>query len=108
MRAQKRRQELSDIAAVGDISAFVDLFERCALPEASVTVDRPDDPMGEWWLDITTDGFSTSVAWRPALGFGLFTSEPGYGDRPDKVVRTPEEACNMLVRMRSATLVQSH
>lgn len=108
MRAQKRRQDLNEDAAIGDVATFVDLFERCRFPNASITIDRPANPLGEWWLDISTDGFSTSVAWRPAFGFGLFTAQPGYGDRPDKIARTPEEACAELISLRSATLVQHH
>ena len=30
----------------------------------SASIDAPSDPMGEWYLDLEMEGFSTSVAWE--------------------------------------------
>jgi hypothetical protein len=56
--------------------------------EASVEIDRPADPQGEWWLDIACKDFQCNVAWRPDHGFGVFISKLGYADRPDEVYRS--------------------
>ena len=57
-------------------------------PDASVEVDRPTDPDGEWWLDIACNDFRCNVAWRVDHGFGVFTSKLGYNDQPDEVYRS--------------------
>lgn len=69
---------------------------RAAMPEVSLEVDRPADPKGEWWLDLASNGFKSSVAWRPDHGFGVFTSERGYTDQPDEVYRQPELATKRI------------
>lgn len=60
------------------------------LPSAVVEVDRPADPRAEWFLDVSTEDFELSIGWRPDQGFGLFTCEEGFGDRPNEVFRTAE------------------
>lgn len=59
-----------------------------ALHDAAVEIDRPADPDGEWWLDISYKDFRCSVAWRRGRGFGIFVSQPGYNDQPDEVYRS--------------------
>jgi hypothetical protein len=67
-----------------------------ALPEAAVSFDRPEKPQGEWWIDIKCNGFATSLSWSPALGFGIFTDEPVYGERPDELYRRPDLVARRL------------
>jgi hypothetical protein len=69
------------------------------LPGLSIETDAPSDPAGEWFVDLTLDGFRSNVAWRPSFGFGLFTSEAGYGDRPNEIFRTPELAARRISQM---------
>lgn len=69
---------------------------KAAMPDVSVEIDRPADPQGEWWLDLTCNGFKSNVAWRPDHGFGVFTSERGYTDRPDELYRPPELATRRI------------
>ncbi|MGC2855469.1 hypothetical protein ACM64Y_08340 [Novispirillum sp. DQ9] len=59
-------------------------------PGSRLEVDAPDDPQGEWWLDVTIGAFSTAIAWRPALGFGLYGEDDAYGTGPEEIYRTPD------------------
>jgi hypothetical protein len=71
------------------------------LPEAAVEIDRPADPAGEWWLDISDKDFHCSIAWRPARGFGIFVSKPGYNDQPDEVYRSVDVVLIRLGQLHS-------
>jgi len=74
-------------------------FSNClaeVIPGIEIEVDQPTDAQGEWWFDVVHDGFRSSVAWRPDHGFGVFTSSPGFGDRPDEIYRPPALAAKRL------------
>jgi hypothetical protein len=89
------------------ISKFLSrLNQEC--PEVHVDVDVPRDPKGEWMLDIAHGKFRTSVAWRNALGFGIFSSrDHGIGDRPDEIYKRAEAAaarvCQLIQRVKVGT-----
>jgi hypothetical protein len=81
------------------LSQFVNtLIREC--PGASVEVDAPRDPNGEWWLDVVIGDFRESVSWRPKAGFGFFTTnEKGFGDRPDEIYLRVSDALARLCRL---------
>lgn len=64
-----------------------------------MAVDQPRDPAGEWWLDITVDGFTTSVGWRPAHGFAILTDSDAYGSGADEIYRDAETAAERVAQM---------
>ena len=81
------------------LSEFVTMFNR-ECPGASVDVDVPRDPNGEWWLEVVSGNFRDSVSWRPKVGFGFFTTnEKGFGDRPDEIYLRVDDACARLCRL---------
>ena len=81
------------------IEKFVDLMRR-ECPEARVAIDVPRDPKGEWMIDVSQGRFRTSVAWRSARGFGIFTApDQGIGDRPDELYKRPDDACARVVQL---------
>ena len=67
-------------------------------PGLHADLDAPGDPEGEWWLDLEREGRRVTVQWRPDRGFGLSASlfEAGYGEGPDEVVETLEQAKTRL------------
>jgi hypothetical protein len=72
----------------------------CLAADVSYEIDRPDDPAGEWWIDLAWNGFATIVAWRSDRGFGLFTSDDeGYGAGPDEIFREPALAAKRLCQL---------
>ena len=77
----------------------------CLAADVSYEIDRPQNEAGEWWIDLEWSGFSTTVAWRPDRGFGLFTSDDdGYGAGPDEIFREPALAAKRLGQLaRRAT-----
>jgi hypothetical protein len=62
------------------------------LPEATATIDAPDDARGSWWLDVEHGGRRIAIEWRPRNGFGVSSGSGGYGEGPDEVLRTREAA----------------
>lgn len=83
----------------GQVEAFISQISQGCV-EATVDVDAPDNPKGEWWLDMVAGKFKTNVAWRPGLGFGIYTSEDvGYGDRPDEIYRRTEDASARILQL---------
>lgn len=66
------------------------------IPHAELEIDRPRSPDGEWWLDVVAADFRSSVAWRSGQGFGVFTRDPEFADRPDEIYRDPAIAAKRL------------
>jgi transcriptional regulator with XRE-family HTH domain len=64
------------------------LIER-ALPGATIGVDAPARPSGDWFLDVKYRGHPFVVEFRPHLGFGLSSPSGGYGENADEF--WPEE-----------------
>ena len=80
------------------VEEFIQALSRLSI-EVSIQVDAPDDPSGEAWIDITSPGFSTSVSYRPAHGFGIYVSEAGYGEGPDEIFRVAETAARRVAQL---------
>jgi hypothetical protein len=81
------------------LSEFIIMLNR-ECPGASVEVDAPRDPDGEWWLDVVSGHSRENVSWRPKVGFGFFTTdEKGLGDRPDEIYRKVDDACARLCHL---------
>jgi len=92
----------SDEVTPGPIAELVALLE--AIPEVSAEVDRPADPLGEWWVDIAcrADGckdFQCNVAWRQKHGFGVFVSSRSYNAQPDEVYRSADLVTSRLEQL---------
>jgi hypothetical protein len=69
-------------------------------------IDRPADPSGDWILDLVVDDWSTTVIWRERAGFGIFSSEPSFGERPSEVFFDAAKAAQRL-RQLAARRAQS-
>jgi hypothetical protein len=91
----RRPDNTSDLKLPPPISAFLSLIQD-GLPGAAVSIDAPDDPAGEWWLDLSDGRFATNVAWRPAKGFGVYTAETTFGEGPDEIYRKPGLAAQRI------------
>jgi hypothetical protein len=72
---------------------------RGLFPGAETKMDEPDEPPHPWWLDIKHSGKHFTVEWRPGTGFGvsLVTAETAYGDGPEHVVHSIDEALECLL-----------
>lgn len=67
-------------------------------PLATTVIDKPETPSGSWWLDISLNGHSLVVEWRPNHGFGISTtSSDDYGSGPDEIFTTVEDAFKRVV-----------
>jgi transcriptional regulator with XRE-family HTH domain len=60
---------------------------RTALPSATLTLRRPRNPHGTWWLDAMRDEHRVSIEWSERRGFGVSASVlgDGYGEGPEEV-----------------------
>jgi hypothetical protein len=90
--ARQKRAIHSTVDAMPDPITKLVAAVSAAIPNIVSSVDAPRDPAGEWFVDLAIGDFQTNVAWRPSYGFGLFTSEEGYGDYPNEVFRKAEIA----------------
>ena len=65
---------------------IVQLKLQAALPGAILTLDRPKQGTGVWFLDVEFHDRSISIQWRPKLGFGITTADSSraYGEGPDE------------------------
>lgn len=98
---QTHKERLSHSVSSQHPDAIVELMNQLerALPEARVTVDRPRDTCGEWFVDVAAGEFRAPIAWREHLGFGLFTATAGYGDRPNEVFKKTAVTVARLMQM---------
>jgi len=85
-----------------EISKFLDLLSR-EWEGVKIDIDSPRDPRGEWWIDIGDGDFQSHVSWKPAFGFGIFTSDKDdvFADRPDEIYRTSADACARICQMKT-------
>lgn len=98
-QARQKRAIHPTVRAMPDpITEFIAAVS-AALPGIVSSVDAPRDPTGEWFIDLAIGDFQTNVAWRPSFGFGLFTSEEGYGDYPNEVFRKAELAASRIQQL---------
>ena len=74
------------------------------IPGASIQLDSPENPAGEWWLDITCEGHSASIVWSPARGFGVTASAlpVGYGEGPEETYPSLEETADRVAKILEA------
>lgn len=72
------------------------------LPGSTIAIDRPASDDAAWWADVEWNGRHATVEWRPEVGFGLSQSGGGYGEGPDRVVKTQASAVQGLVELLGA------
>jgi hypothetical protein len=73
------------------------------LPHSVVSVDAPDRPDGNWWIDVTMGKKCQTLEYRPGKGFGLFHGKAGYGEGPAEIYRTPERAAKRLAQLMATS-----
>jgi DNA-binding transcriptional regulator YiaG len=77
-------------------------------PEATVSVDAPEDVHGTWYVDINLKGHAIAVQWMLDRGFGITSkTEIAYGEGADEVYQNADDAYRRLVTLllgRSGTL----
>jgi DNA-binding transcriptional regulator YiaG len=62
-------------------------------PTASIVLDPPDIPTGNWWLDVDLEGHHVVVEFRPGKGYGVSTpTVDDYGVGPDEVYESTTSA----------------
>lgn len=71
---------------------------RKAIPEAKFRLDEPDNPEGEWFLDIVHQGKGVVVQWREGGLFGLSSmgESTGIGQKADELYSAPETAARLV------------
>ena len=73
------------------------------LPGTHASVDQPESASGSWFLDLEWNGATAVVEWRPAEGFGVGGDDAGYGEGPEFVTTSVEEAARTAVdRLRTS------
>ncbi|WP_372389040.1 hypothetical protein [Xanthomonas axonopodis] len=80
------------------VSDFVRLLAT-QLPGFSVGVDVPLNSDGQWFIDVSGEEFSCSIVWRKSMGFGFFTGDLGYGDRPNEMYEQPDLAVKRAMQL---------
>jgi len=72
-------------------------------PMASLTMDQPFNSNGNWMLDIIVYGRLFVVSWSALyvsdFGISTITEDTGYGEGPDLVVHSLEEAENHIIKL---------
>jgi len=78
------------------------LAERLAseIPGAKMSLDRPAQPSGIWWLDADLHGHSVITEWRPGKGFGISASPSKvYGEGPDEILPDMKSAGDRVIAL---------
>jgi hypothetical protein len=61
-----------------------------------IDVDKPDDETAEWFIDVEQGDFQESLSWLYGRGFGFYTGEVGYGDKPNELYLDATQAFERL------------
>jgi DNA-binding XRE family transcriptional regulator len=86
---------------VDSLDAFLSALSEVA-PGISAQVDAPSDPKGEAFIDLVDGNFNTEVSYRPDVGFGIYVSDPTFGQRPDEIYRSASKAAQRIVQLRES------
>ena len=71
-----------------------------AVPGVNVTLRRPRNPKGNWWLDATSHEHVVTVQWSPDRGFGVSANDlAGYGEGADEVYDDGEAAATRVIEL---------
>ncbi len=55
------------------------------LPQIDLSLVKPSDPKGVWFLDVSLDGHIVVIQWQDSSGFGVSCAAAhGYGEGPDE------------------------
>ncbi|SIO59840.1 hypothetical protein SAMN05444166_6185 [Singulisphaera sp. GP187] len=71
-------------------------------PGLAISLDRPIDENGPWFLDVHRKGGRSPVVveWRPERGFGVSTpSDDDYGSGPDEVYGNVKAATDRVAEL---------
>src|SRR5438132_1521207 len=80
------------------IESFKRIISR-TIPGSAVSVDEPDRPEGNYWIDVTFGKKTQTLEFRPGRGFGVFQKDALYGENPTEIYRTPERAARRLAQI---------
>jgi len=86
------------MSAEAEIQFFVECL-RVTIPDIVVSIDEPENPNGESWIDIRCGSYPISISYRPRHGFGVYISADAYGERPDEVYRSAKTAAKRLTQI---------
>ena len=69
-------------------------------PQASITLDRPRNRSGVWYLDVHCDDHPVIIQWQEGKGFGV-SSSPGhaYGEGADEIYPNEEATYGRVVSL---------
>lgn len=68
--------------------------------KASISLDRPRNACGVWYLDINQEGHPVVVQWQAKAGFGVSSSPSHvYGERADEVYPDEEATYGRVVSL---------
>jgi hypothetical protein len=81
---------------------------RSDFPNVKVAFDAPAAETGTWWVDLSIGDAAVAVSWREGFGFGVFSSEEGYGDKPDERYAEPGMAARRIRQMVMDTNFPGH
>lgn len=87
---------------VADTAQAVNAFQTLASTAGySFEVDVPENAAAEWFIDIEQGDFQESLSWMPNRGFGFYTGEVGYGDKPNEFYLDATRAFERLEQLRA-------
>ena len=69
------------------------------IPGAEATVDRPNNPLTQWWLDVLHRGKRVTIEWRPRRGFGITARKTSYGAGSDELYTDVTSAARRTVQL---------
>ena len=68
----------------------------------SFDADVPKDAAAEWFIDIGRGEFQESLSWMSSRGFGFYTGDMGYGDKPNELYLDATQAFERLEQLHQS------
>jgi DNA-binding XRE family transcriptional regulator len=86
---------------VDSLEAFLSALREVA-PSIIAHIDAPANPKGETFIDLRDGNFNTEVSYRPDVGFGIYVSDPTFGQRPDELYRSASKAAQRILQLQES------
>ncbi|MGD1938374.1 MAG: helix-turn-helix domain-containing protein [Cyanophyceae cyanobacterium] len=67
-------------------------------PSLEMSLDAPDSPVGDWFLDLQSTPRITAQ-WHSSRGFGCSVGGGEYGEKPDEIYRSIDAVFGRIVSL---------
>lgn len=86
---------------MSEANEFEQLYEKVEkqFPDAEISKDIPSNPKSGHFLDVRSADKVVTLEWKPDKGFGFFSEDATFGEKPEKMIKSVDETFAQIVSL---------